>query len=143
MLKIKNRVAEFKGIVQTVPHTYVTKCPLSRIREFAKVEKFQSKFTTCQQLRQLVGAETVIHLKASTASLNFFLAVLPCKTRDVCAIVVIDYEYRLKKRIYAKKKGLIFNVFKIERSTPCRGLQMVESTVFKPFQPKTFLILEN
>ena len=40
MLKIKNRVAEFKGIVQTVPQTYVTKCPLSRIREFAKVEKF-------------------------------------------------------------------------------------------------------
>ena len=32
------------------------------------------------------------------------VVVLPCKTRDACAIVVIDYEYRLKKRIYAKKK---------------------------------------
>ena len=48
------------------------------------------------------------------------VAVLSCKTRDACAIVVIDYEYRLKKRIYAKKKKVfILNVFKIEQSTPC------------------------
>ena len=34
MLKITSRVAEFKGIVQTVPQTYyaVKECPLSRSR---------------------------------------------------------------------------------------------------------------
>ena len=133
MLKIKNRVAEFKGIVQTVPHTYVTECPLSRIREFAKVEKFQSCDYLLHHLLEtsMVSGSGASHtLESKHGVTSFFLAVLPCKTRNTCAIVVIDYEYRLKKRIYAKKKALVFNVFKIERSTPCRGFQMVESTVF-------------
>ena len=95
MLKIKNRVAEFKGIVQTVPQTYVKECPFQnkgickswgllvvrpltspRVRNFdGKWERGQS-YTWKQALRHWI-----------------IVGVLPCKTRDACAIVVIDYPH--------------------------------------------------